>query len=137
MSRYIKKQLQKDKHKKPTPGCNIPPRPKDEPPLADAAGTKQTQKVVGIILYYIPTVDLSVLMALSTITSEQAKVTKKTTANIEQVLGYLATNPDVTMRFHAPDMILIIHSDASYLSEKGTKSPSSDHFFLGWILKDD
>merc|ERR1711983_369440 len=33
-------------------------------------------------------------------------------------------------------MILNIHSDASYLSEKGGKSQEAGYFFLGWMSKD-
>jgi hypothetical protein len=32
------------------------------------------------------------------------------------MVDYLATHPDATIRYHASDMILNIHSDASYLS---------------------
>ena len=38
------------------------------------------------------------------------------------LLDYLATYPDATMRFYASDMILNIHSDASYLSVKNSQS---------------
>ena len=39
------------------------------------------------------------------------------------------------MRFHASDMILNIHSDASYLSVKGAKSQACEHFSMGSIPK--
>ena len=38
--------------------------------------------------------------------------------------------------FHASDMILIIHSDASYLSTKNAKSRASGHLFLGSVPND-
>jgi hypothetical protein len=79
---------------------------------------------------------MTVLMALSTIASEQATATKQTIANTEQLLNYLATHPDATMRFSASDMILNIHADASYLSARDAKSRASSHFFLGWIPRD-
>ena len=52
------------------------------------------------------------------------------------MFDYLATNPDATIRFHASDMVLNIHSDASYLSSENAKSRASGHFFLGSVPKD-
>ncbi len=40
------------------------------------------------------------------------------------------------MRFYASNMVLNIHSDASYLSEPCSQSCVVGHFFLGWIPKD-
>ena len=94
------------------------------------------QKVVGSILYYAQAVDMMVLTALSTIASEQAKATKRTIANMEQLLDYMATHPDATMQFSASDMILNIRADASYLSAWGAKSRASGHIFLGCLPED-
>jgi hypothetical protein len=55
-------------------------------------------------------------MPLNDIATEQTKVTAKTKAATNQFLYYLVTHPDATIRYHASDMILHIHSDASYLS---------------------
>jgi hypothetical protein len=50
----------------------------------------------------------------------------------KQLLNCLATNPDATVCFHASDMILKIHSNASYLSENNAHSRACGHFFMGW-----
>jgi hypothetical protein len=55
-------------------------------------------------------------MPLNDIATEQTKATEKTQATTNQLLDYLVTHPDATIRYHASDMILHIHSDASYLS---------------------
>jgi hypothetical protein len=47
------------------------------------------------------------------------------------MLAYLATHPDATIRYHASDMILHIHSDASYLSVSNARSLLGGLFFLG------
>jgi hypothetical protein len=47
------------------------------------------------------------------------------------MLDYLATNPDTTIRYHASDMVLHIHSDAYYLSVSNARSHLGDLFFLG------
>ena len=75
-------------------------------------------------------------MVLSVIAREQAKAKKITLKNVNQVLDYLATNPDTKIRFHASDMILNINSDSSYLSSKSAKSRASGHFFLVSVPKD-
>jgi hypothetical protein len=71
-------------------------------------------------------------MALSTIASEQTHGTKNTKQKNKQLLVYLAMHLDATVRFYALDMILNIHSDASYLSETNVHSRACGHFFMGW-----
>jgi hypothetical protein len=46
-------------------------------------------------------------------------------------LNYLATHPDATILYHASDMILHIHSNASYLSVSNARSRLRGLFFLG------
>ena len=75
---------------------------------------------------------MTVLMALSTIASEQMKGTEQTMEKALQVLDYLATHPDATLHFHATDMVMNIHSDASYLLAPNSRSRACGHFFLGW-----
>jgi hypothetical protein len=53
-----------------------------------------------------------------------------------QLLDYLATNEVAKIRSHTSEMILNIHSDASYLSETGACSRACEHFFTGWMPKD-
>ena len=86
------------------------PTPQDTSPPASKEEITRIKKVAGSILYYARAVNLTVLMALSTIASEQAKASKTKLKNVHQVLDYLATNPYATIRFHAPDMVLNIHS---------------------------
>ena len=93
---------------------------------------KAVQKIVGSILYYARAVDMTVLMALSTIASEQTKGTKQTMEKALQVLNYLATHPNATIPFRATDMVMNIHSDVSYLLAPNSRSRACGHFFLGW-----
>eukprot|EP00957_Ditylum_brightwellii_P074497 5660510-Ditylum_brightwellii.AAC.1 len=48
----------------------------------------------------------------------------------------MATHPNATIQCYALDMILNIHSDASYLSEKNAKSTAGGHYFLGLVPQD-
>eukprot|EP00978_Attheya_sp_CCMP212_P012409 scaffold30905_cov98-Attheya_sp.AAC.1 len=45
-------------------------------------------------------------------------------------MDYAATNQEATVRYHASDMCLHIHSDASYLSEPKARSQANGHYFL-------
>jgi hypothetical protein len=71
-------------------------------------------------------------MPLNEIATEQTKATEKTQAATNQLLDYLATHPDVTIRYHASDMILHIHSDVSYLSVSNACSRLGGLFFCGY-----
>ena len=149
MPGYIKKKLQEYKHVVEKKGQTCPytpapkqygseaqaPLPPDDSPLLDKAGIKRVQQIVGSILYYARAVDMTVLMALSTIAAEQTKATTKTMARCRQLLDYLAANSEAKVRYHASDMVLNIHSDASYLTEAKARSRLCGHFFMGWIPK--
>jgi hypothetical protein len=89
---------------------------RDETPPITAQQCITIQKVTGSVLYYARAVDPTVLMPLNDIATEQTRVTEKTQAATNQMLDYLATHPDATIRYHASNMVLHIHSDASYLS---------------------
>jgi hypothetical protein len=104
---------------------------KDETPPLTATQCLTIQKVTGSVLYYARAVDPTVLMPLNDIATEQTKATEKTQAAMNQMLDYLATRPDATIRYHASDMILHIHSDTSYLSVSNARSPLGGPFFLG------
>jgi hypothetical protein len=72
-----------------------------------------------------------VLIPLNDISTEQTKATEKTQAAVNQLLDYLATHPDATIRYHKSDMILHIHSDASYLSVSHPRSRLGSLFYCG------
>jgi hypothetical protein len=80
---------------------------------------------------------MTILMALSSIAVEQTLATTKTMQHCTQLLDYLSAHLNATVRFYASDMILNIHSDASYLSEAKAHSRVCGHFFMGWMPTDD
>jgi hypothetical protein len=89
------------------------------------------QKVTGSVLYYARSLDPTVLMPLNDIATKQTKSTEKTQAATNQLIDYLETHPDATIRYHASDMILHIHSDASYLSVSHARSRLGGLFCCG------
>jgi hypothetical protein len=104
---------------------------KDETPPLTVKQCLTIQRVTGSVLYYSRAVDPTVLMPLNDIATEQTKATEKTQSTTNQMLDYLATHQDATIRYHASDMILNIHSDASYLSVSHVWSRTRGLFSLG------
>ena len=49
---------------------------------------------------------------------------------VKQFLDYAATHPDAITTYRAGDMVLVGHSDASYLSETKARSRAGGHFFM-------
>jgi hypothetical protein len=47
-----------------------------------------------------------------------------------QLLDYLATQEDAILSYHASNMVLAVHSNASYLSKPKARSQAGGHFFL-------
>jgi hypothetical protein len=150
MPGYIKEKLQEYECGKPfkLKSCPYSPEPKkfgteaqaplppDDSPKLNKAGIKRIQKNVGSILYYTRAVDMMVLMALSSIAVEQTKATEKTMARCIQLFDYLLSQADAKVQFHVLDMIMNIHSNASYLFKANAQSRACGHFFMGWMPKD-
>ena len=68
---------------------------------------------------------------------QQTSATDNTLKRTEDLLDYAATHPNARVRYRASDMILQIHTDASYLSEpKVRKFCAAVHYFLGWLSHD-
>ena len=85
---------------------------------------------MGTLLYYARAVDSTMAAALSTIASQQENGTEATLAACNQLLDYVGTHPDAVLKYMASDMIMAVHSDASYLSESKARSRSGGHFYL-------
>jgi hypothetical protein len=89
---------------------------------------KYIQHIIGTFLYYGQAVDSTMLTVLSSIASNQAKPTKETMSNIKVFLHYAASNQDAIITYRASNMVLAVHSDASYLSV--------GHFFMSSNIAD-
>ena len=107
------------------------PLPEDTLDKINETRVKIIQQVIGGVLYYAQAVDLT------SIASEKANATEDTEQRVSQLLDYLATHPDAKVRYHASNMVLNIHSDASYLSGIGAKSRMADQYFLGSVPRKD
>ena len=69
-------------------------------------------------------------MALSAIAAQQANGTEAVAEACNQLLDYVSTHPNAGICYKACDMILAVHTKASYLSEQGSKSRAAGHFYL-------
>ena len=130
MPGYVQKQLTRYAHPSPRQKRHTPydPAPlilgraaqelppKDESTPLDKKGKKRVQQVVGSFLYYGRAVDMTILMALNKIAGQQANPTEKTMKRVNEFLDYMASNPDAKIRYHASDMVLNVHSNASYMT---------------------
>ena len=70
------------------------------------------------------------LVALGDISANQSRATEKTKNEINWLLNYASTHPDAQITYRASDMILRVHSDASYLSVSRARSRVGGHFYL-------
>ena len=68
---------------------------------------KYIQRVLDSFLYYLCALDLlNHFTRIVSKASERAKPSKQTLARVQQLLDYMATNPNAVVRFYASDMIL-------------------------------
>ena len=126
-----KLQHQPHKHTVPTYGATIQyAKDDDATNLLSKEEKKYIQQVLGTFLYYGRAVDSTMLTALSSIASTQAEPTEETMENIKLFLDYAASHQDAILTYQASDMVLIVHSDASYLSEPKARSRAGGHFFM-------
>jgi hypothetical protein len=90
-------------------------------PALSAKNVNKLQQLMGTLLYYSRTVDPTLIMPINVLESEQTEATSDTADKVIKLLNHCTTHPETKIRYHASDMILCIHSDASYLSEKEAK----------------
>ena len=72
----------------------------------------------------------TMLVVLSTIASQQAYPTKETMRNTLKCLDYVATHQDAILTYSASNMVLNVHSDASYWVEPKARSRAGGHFYM-------
>jgi hypothetical protein len=103
---------------------------KSTSPLVEDKAKRFLQQVCGKFLFLGRAVDSTLLCLISAIASQSSKPTEDTMRYTLQLLDYLATQEDAVLSYHASDMVLAVHSDASYLSEPKARSRAGGHFFL-------
>jgi hypothetical protein len=108
------------------------PTPEDSSEPLEQQDITRVQKIVGGCLYYARAVDATIVQAINAVSSEQANPTQKVLKDAERILQYLYRYPNNKLVYHASDMILHTHSDASYLSRSRARSVGGGLHYLGW-----
>jgi hypothetical protein len=91
---------------------------------------KRVQDIIVTLLYYGRAVNPTLLTTLSSIAARQANSTTAVAKSWQQLLDYVATHPNAGICYKACDMILAVHTNASYLSKQEGKSRASAHFYI-------
>ena len=81
-------------------------------------------------MYYAQEFDPDIMTELGSIAAQQAKPTEHTIQKVKQFLEYAATHPDAILTYHASDMVLLDHSDASHLYETKSRSRAGGNLFI-------
>jgi hypothetical protein len=144
MPGYAKDALVQFRHERPkqkqnAPHKHTPPnyggktqyaKPEQPSRLLDKVEKTYVQAVTGTLLYYARLVDSTILTTLNAIATQQAAPTESTMEEIKQLLDYCASHEEAIVTYHALDMILAVHSDASYLNECKSRSRAGGRFYL-------
>ncbi len=77
---------------------------------------------IGKFLFLGRAVDSTLLCPISAIASQSAHPTKDTLRYTMQFLDYVASQEEAVLRYNASNMILAVHSNASYHSEPKARS---------------
>ena len=99
------------------------------PPVPTSA-KKHVQQFVGALLYYALALDLTILVALGSIASQQANPTEKTMSELTWLLNYCAAHPKANIHYRKSNIVLWTASDASYLSKNNARSRTGAIFSL-------
>ncbi len=127
----VKSQDQPYPHAKPNYGAKTQhATAEDTTPPLHKVGKKFIQEVCGVFLFLARGVDGGLLPALSALASQQANPTEQTLALCKQFLEYMASQDKAVLTYKASNMVLAIHSDASYLSEPKARSRAGGHMFM-------
>jgi hypothetical protein len=101
-------------------------KPVDNSKPLDKKDILQLQQITGKFLYYSQAVNPTMNVTLSTLASQQTKGTEQSKKDAAKFLNYCGTHPEATLQYHALDMILKIHSNASYNSDLGPAADLED-----------
>ena len=89
------------------------------------------QQVVGTFLFYARAMDTYTnVNTVKCNCRSTVKADREDSEKVRQNLDYAAYNPDAVLTYSANNMVLAIHSDASYLSEANARSRVEGHYFM-------
>ena len=105
-------------------------RPEDDTsPALSPMRVKRLQSIIGTFQHFSRALDVTMVCPISKLAT--APHTEKTERMADHFLNYVYTWPEPRIIFYASDMLLQIHSDASYNSETRARSRLAGYHFLG------
>ena len=107
--------------------------PEDTAPHLDKKDTNLLLELTGMCLFYAWAIDSTILPAISATATKQAN--KPNNNHIKKdnaILDYAMTHDKSIMMQHGSNMILAMHSNASYLSEPWACSRAMKIFHVHW-----
>ena len=100
-------------------GAKVQQAEHDSSPRISTARVKCIQKNVGSFAWYAWACDLTMAATMSSIAARQSKGTENLEQEVAQFLDdYCAMHPNAGVHFVASGMVIVLHSDASYLWQK-------------------
>jgi hypothetical protein len=99
-------------------------------PLLDDKAKWFIQQVCDKFLFLSRVVDSTLLCPISAIASQSSKPTEDTMRQTLQLLNNLVMQEDAVLFYHTSNMVLAVHSNASYLSKPKAQSWMGGHFFF-------
>jgi hypothetical protein len=99
-------------------------------PALNKVGKNFTQGLCAVFMYLAQSVNGGLLPVLSSPASLQVNPTEKTMELCKQFLDYMATQEDAKLIYHASNMVLAIHSNASHLSKPKSCSCAGGHIII-------
>jgi hypothetical protein len=89
------------------------------------------QQFLGVCLWLQRTTCPDIQTAVARLSTEQTRITEKTLAKVDRIIGYLKRYHNQELCFYASDMILRGQSDASFNSEFKSRSREGGIFYMG------
>jgi hypothetical protein len=104
--------------------------PESTAPPLDAQGKCFIQQLCGKFLFLGRAIDSTLLCPISALAAQSSNPTEDTIRCATQLLDYLGTHEEAILTYNASNMILAVHSNASYLSKPKARSRAGGHFYL-------
>jgi hypothetical protein len=104
-------------------------------PSLNKEETKYVQAVAGELLYYARAINSTILPALSSLATKQAKPTQKKIEKVKLLLDYCATQEEAIITYLARKMILCIHSNTGYCNKMCHAHGNNLYGYRGQVLK--
>ena len=82
----------------------------EQEPILSTKDKTKIQHIVGTFLFYVRSVDATIMTALNELSGQQAKPTADTARKITQFLNYFAMHPEARIQYHDKGMVLYVHS---------------------------